>query len=110
MARSTAEIQAEIALTRDAIAQRLDTLQRRAPRDWALAAALLGAGLLAGVLLARVPVIRWVGTGVRLLWAGANVTAALAVAHRLLVSRRPVPAPGDVQPPAQVRNRLRRVS
>lgn len=62
------------------------------------------------MLLARVPVIQWVGTGVRLLWAAANLTAALAVAQRLVVSRRLAPAPGDVQPPPQVRNRLRRVS
>jgi hypothetical protein len=57
MARSTADIQAEIALTRDLIERRLDALGRRAPRPLVVALALVAAGALTGVLLSRLPLI-----------------------------------------------------
>lgn len=88
MARSPAEIQTDIALTRQQIEDRLDALQRQMGRRWWALYALLGAGLLTGMLLARVPVITLLAGGARAVQAGASVAAALAAIDRVAARRR----------------------
>lgn len=88
MARSPAEIQTDIALTRQHIEERLDALQRQVERRWWALYALLGAGLLTGVLLARVPVLTLVAGSARAVQAGASVAVALAAIDRFASRRR----------------------
>lgn len=88
MARSPAEIQTDIALTRQQIEERLDALQRQVEHRWWALYALLGAGLLTGVLLARLPVITLVAGSARAVQAGASVAAALAALDRFASRRR----------------------
>lgn len=109
MARSAAEIQADIVLTRDDLARRLDALQRRAPRPAWLAVALLGAGVVAGVLLTRAPVARLLAVGVRTVQTGLGIVAAVVTLRRALAAGAEPAAP-DVQPARQLRNRLRRAA
>ncbi|MGH7392454.1 MAG: DUF3618 domain-containing protein [Candidatus Rokuibacteriota bacterium] len=92
MARSPDEIQAEIALTRRQIEQRLDALAQRVPRRWWMPYALLAGGLAAGVLLSRLPLLALVGGAARTVQTGLSVAAALATVDRVLAERRPVPA------------------
>jgi hypothetical protein len=58
VARSTAEIQADIALTRSQIERRLDAIQTNVARRWWVPYALLGAAFVTGLVLSRVPVFR----------------------------------------------------
>jgi hypothetical protein len=110
MARSPAEIQADIALTRRQIEQRLDALQRQVPRRWWTPYALLGAGVVAGVLLSRIPMLALVGGSARAVQTGLSVAAALATVDRFLAERRAARAREDVQATPPMRNTLRRVS
>lgn len=110
MARSTDEIQTDIAVTRAAIAQRLEALARRAPPQRWIPAALVGGGVLAGVLLARTPILRVFWAGARAVQIGVNVAAALAVLQRLLVPPVDEEARSDGKPAVQLRNTLRRAS
>jgi uncharacterized membrane protein YfcA len=87
MARNTAEIQAEIAVTRDVIESRLDALQRRAPRLW-IALGLLGAGAVVGAVLGRVPILRVLGVSARALQAGIGVVTAVAAIRHVLSGER----------------------
>jgi hypothetical protein len=109
MARSPAEIQAEIVLTRDDLASRLDALQRRAPRPAWLGLALVGAGLVAGVLLTRAPIARLLAVGARTFQAGLGIAAAVVTLRRALAAGA-APAESDVQIDRHVRNRLRRAA
>jgi hypothetical protein len=95
MARSPAEIQADIALTRLQIEQRLDALQRQVERRWGfIHYALLGAGLVTGLLLARVPLLALVGGGARAVQTGVSVAAALAAIDRFLSKPPRLPEAG----------------
>ena len=65
MARSPAEIQADIALTRRVIEHQLDALSRRVPNPhWVPWLAVAG-GFGVGLLLARVPLLRLVSVAAR---------------------------------------------
>jgi hypothetical protein len=108
MARSTAEIQAEIAVTRDVIESRLDDLQRRAPRPLWIALGLLGAGALVGAVLMRAPVLRVLGVSARTLQAGIGVATAVAALRRALSHGRR--RSRDVNRASHLRNRLRRAA
>jgi uncharacterized membrane protein YfcA len=88
MARNTAEIQAEIAVTRDVIESRLDALQRRAPRPLWIALGLLGAGAVVGAALGRVPILRVLGVSARALQAGIGVVTAVAAIRHVLSGER----------------------
>jgi hypothetical protein len=109
MARSTAEIQTEIAVTRDVIESRLDALERGAPRPLWIVLALVGAGALGGVLMVRLRVFRLLGASARTVQAGIGVATAVASLRRALAARRRRP-PHDVKPVAYLRNRLRRAA
>jgi uncharacterized protein DUF3618 len=92
MARSPAEIQADIALTRAVIEDRLDALSRRVPRTvwlpWLVGAGALGLGL----LLSRLPVLRTIGLGARAVQTGIAVAGTVAAVDRFLAAhRRPAP-------------------
>jgi hypothetical protein len=88
MARSAAEIQADIALTRSMIERRLDALSRRVPNGrwvpWIVLTGALGVGL----LLSRVPLLRLVGLGARTVQTGTAVAGTVAAVDRFLATRR----------------------
>jgi hypothetical protein len=109
MARSTDEIQAEIAVTRDVIESRLDTLERRAPRPLWIVLGLIGAGALVGVALAQLPVLRVLGASARTVQAGIGVVTAVAAIRQALASRSARRASG-VMPVTDVDTRLRRAA
>lgn len=89
MARSPAEIQADIALTRAVIEDQLDAISRRVPNTWWMPW-LVGTGaLLLGVLLSRIPVLRTVGVGARVVQTGIAVAGTVAAVDRFLATRRP---------------------
>ena len=88
MARSPAEIQADIALTRAVIEDQLDALSRRVP-DTRWVPWLVGAGALAtGLALSRLPLLRLVGLGARTVQAGIAVAGTVAAVDRFLAARR----------------------
>ena len=88
MARSAGEIQADIALTRKLVEQDVDAIRSRlARRRWA--PYVVGGVVLAGILLAKTPVARFAGAGVRLIRVGLGVVVAVATVERLLRPRGP---------------------
>jgi hypothetical protein len=92
MARSTAEIQADIALTRRVIERRLDEVERMIPRRWWSPYALLLGGLAIGLLLSRFPLLGVLGTGARTVQTGLSVAGTLAAVDRFLIEQRARPA------------------
>ena len=92
MARSPAEIQADIALTRRVIETQLDALSRKVPRAW-WTPWVVGAGALAvGLLLSRLPLLRVVGAGARTVQTGITVAGTVAAVDRFLAQQRRLPA------------------
>jgi hypothetical protein len=87
MARSTAEIQAEIAVTRRQIESHLDGLRRRVPDRWWIPYAVLGGALVAGIVISHVPVLRLIGTGARAVKAGMMVASTVAAVDRFMTER-----------------------
>lgn len=88
MARSPAEIQADIALTRRVIETQLDTISRNVPRAWWTPLA-LGAGALAvGFLMSRLPFLTLVNAGARTVKTGITVAATVAAVDRFLAEHR----------------------
>jgi hypothetical protein len=88
MARSPAEIQADIAFTRRVIEDQLEGFSRRVPRapwtPW-----LVGAGaLVLGLALSRLPLLRTVGLGARTVKAVITVAGAVAAVDRFLAERQ----------------------
>jgi hypothetical protein len=92
MARSPAEIQADIALTRRVIETQLDALARRVPRSWWTPWALGAGALVVGLVLSRVPLLRLVGTGARTVQTGIVVAGTVAAVDRFLADQRRMPA------------------
>lgn len=88
MARSTAEIQADIALTRRLIESQLDALENALQRRWWMPYAVLGGGLAAGLLLSRLPLLTLVGAGARTVQAAMTVAGALAAVDWLVAERQ----------------------
>jgi len=87
MARSPAEIQADIALTRRVIERQLDALTPRAARAWDHPWTMAAAGLTVGVVLSRASLRRLVGTVARLLQAGIAIAGTAAAIERLVAER-----------------------
>jgi hypothetical protein len=88
MARSPAEIQADIALTRRVIEHRLDTLQQAARGRWWTPYAVLGGALVLGVVLSRVPLGRLVGLTATTVTTGMTLASTVAAVDRFLAERR----------------------
>jgi hypothetical protein len=88
MARSPAEIQADIAVTRRLIEHRLDTLRESVPNRWWTPYALLVGGVAAGVLLSRIPLFRLVRVGMRTVQTGLAVASTVAAVDCFLAERR----------------------
>ena len=87
MARSTAEIQADIAVTRRLIEGQLDGLRRRLPDRWWMPYALLAGALVAGALISRVPLLKLVGTGTRAVNAGLMIASTVSAVDRFVTER-----------------------
>ena len=85
MARSTAEIQAEIAVTRRLIEHQLEL-----PIRWWTPYAVLAGALVAGVVVSRIPMLKLVGTGARAAQAGLAIATTVAAVKRF-VAERPRP-------------------
>ena len=88
MARSTAEIQADIAVTRRLIERQLDSLQRRVPRAWWTPYAAVVGALGAGVALSRVPLLTLLHTAMRSVQAGIAVVGVVAAVDRLVAEHQ----------------------
>lgn len=88
MARSPAEIQADIAVTRRVIERQLDALGHVVDRRWWAPYALVIGGLAVGFLLSRLPVGRVVGVGARAVQTGLAVASTLAAVDRFVAERR----------------------
>jgi hypothetical protein len=87
MARSTAEIQADIAVTRRLIETQLDAVRRRLPDRWWTPYAVLAGALVTGFLASRMSMFTLVGTGARAVHAGLAVASTIAAADRFLAER-----------------------
>ena len=87
MARSTAEIQAEIAVTRQQIEGQLDGLRRRVPNRWWLPYAVLGGALVVGIVISRIPLLKLVRTGTRAVNAGMMIASTAAAVDRFMTER-----------------------
>ena len=87
MARSTAEIQAEIAVTRQQIESQLDGLRRRVPNRWWLPYAVLGGALVAGIVISQIPVLKLLRTGSRAINAGMMIASTAAAVDRFMAER-----------------------
>lgn len=88
MARSPAEIQADIATTRRLMERQLDAIERRVPRGWWVPYVSIAGALAVGLLLSRVPFLRLVGIGARTTQAGVTVAQTLALMDRYVAERR----------------------
>jgi hypothetical protein len=88
MARSPAEIQADIALTRRLVERQLDALARRVPHGWWVPYVSVVGALAVGFLLSRVPMLRLVGLGARTMQTGVTVAQTAAMVDRYVAERR----------------------
>jgi Protein of unknown function (DUF3618) len=91
MARSPAEIQADIAVTRRVIERQLDALGHAVERRWWAPYATVVGGLAVGFLLSRMPLGRVIGVGARTVQTGLAVASALAAIDRFVAERRRLP-------------------
>ena len=88
MARSPAEIQADIALTRRVIERQLDALTPRVPRAWWAPWLAVAGALGVGLVLSRVPMLRLLRLAARAVQTGVAVAGTVAAADRFLVEQR----------------------
>jgi len=88
MARSPAEIQADIATTRRLMERQLDAIERRVPRGWWVPYVSIAGALAVGFLLSRVPFLRLVGIGAKTTQAGLTVAQTVAMMDRYVADRR----------------------
>jgi len=88
MARSPAEIQADIALTRRRLERQLEAMERYVPRAWWTPYVAALAALAAGVVLSRVPLLRFVKLSTRTVETGLAVAGTLGTVNRFVADRR----------------------
>lgn len=93
MARSPAEIQADIAVTRRVIERQLDTFGHVVEGRWWAPYAIVAGGLALGFLLARLPLGRVVGVSARAVQTGVAVASTLAAVDRFVAERRRLARP-----------------
>ena len=88
MARSPAEIQADIAVTRRLVERQLDAVERRVPHGWWVPYASVAGALAVGLLLSYVPFFRLVSVGTRVTKTGLAVAPALSLVRSYLAQQR----------------------
>jgi hypothetical protein len=88
MARSPAEIQADIAVTRHLVERQLDAIEQRIPRGWWVPYVAVAGALAVGLLLSRMPFLRLVGVGARTMQTGLTVAQTAAMVDRYVAERR----------------------
>jgi hypothetical protein len=88
MARSTGEIQADIALTRRLIETQLDAFESKVKHRWWMPYALLAGGLAIGFLASRLPILSLISASARTVQTGLTVAGAVAAADRFIAERR----------------------
>jgi hypothetical protein len=88
MARSPAEIQADIAVTRRVIEHQLEALGHVADGRWWAPFAVVTGAFAVGFLLSRMPLARVVGVGARAVQTGLAVASTLAAIDRFVAERR----------------------
>lgn len=88
MARSTAEIQADIEVTRRLLEAQLDAIERRLPHTWWMPLALFAGALVAGLALSRVPVLRLVNVGAKAVRTGVTVATTVGAVDRFVANKR----------------------
>lgn len=88
MARSTAEIQADIALTRRLIEDQLEDLRSKVPDRWWMPLAVVAGAFAFGLLLSRMPFLKLVGTGARAVQTGVTVATTVGAVDRFLATQR----------------------
>jgi uncharacterized protein (DUF2062 family) len=88
MARSPAEIQADIAVTRRLVERQLDAVERRVPHGWWVPYASVAGALAVGLLLSYVPFFRLVSVGARATKTGLAVAPALSLVRGFLTEHR----------------------
>jgi hypothetical protein len=94
MARSRAEIEADIAVTRRQIGQQLDGLRRRVPDRWWTPYAMLAGALALGAVASQVPMLKLLSTGARVVKSGLLLASTVATVDQFLVERpRPAARP-----------------
>jgi hypothetical protein len=91
MARSPAEIQADIAVTRRVIEHQLDALGHVVEGRWWAPYAVVAGGLALGFLLSRLPIGRVIGISARAVQTGVAVASTLAAVDRFVAERRRLP-------------------
>jgi len=87
MARSPAEIQADIALTRRVIERQLDALTPGVSRLWRRPWAMAAGAFAIGLVLSRVRLLRLVGSGARAAQAGIAIAGTVAALDRFFSER-----------------------
>jgi hypothetical protein len=92
MARSPAEIQADIALTRRVIERQLDALTPHVSLVWHQPWAVVAVGLTVGSRTLACSTPAPVGTGARVVQAGIAIAGTAAAIDRFLAPRRQRPA------------------
>jgi uncharacterized protein DUF3618 len=88
MARSPAEIEADIAVTRRVIERQLDALGHVVEGRWWAPYAVVAGAFAVGFLLSRMPIGRVVGIGARAVQTGLAVATTLAAVDRFVAERR----------------------
>jgi hypothetical protein len=88
MARSPAEIQADIVLTRRVIEHQLDALTPGVSRLWQRPWAVAAGAFAIGLALSRVRLLRLIGSGARAAQAGIAIAGTVAAVDRFFSETR----------------------
>ena len=88
MARSPAEIEADIAVTRRVIERQLDALGHVVEGRWWAPYAVVAGAFAVGFLLSRMPIGRVIGISARAVQTGLAVATTLAAVDRFVAERR----------------------
>jgi hypothetical protein len=74
-------------VTRRRLERQLEGLCRRVPDRWWMPYAVLAGALVTGAILSRVPLLKLVGTGTRVVQAGLTVASTVAAVDRFVAER-----------------------